>query len=123
MKARACLVGFVLFAIGCDNHLKVIDDNERAMSELTSVLRRVRDEASMKSAEPQLEAIAAKMEALAERGRKLGEPSSGLREQLDQRMERLDATRRSLVEETQRVLALPGGEKLFEKLKSIKPGI
>lgn len=123
MKARACFVGLVLFAIGCDNHLKVIDDNERAMSELTSVLRRVRDEASMKSAEPQLEAIAAKMEAVADRGRKLGEPSSGLQEQLDQRMERLDATRRSLVEETQRVLALPGGEKLFEKLKSIKPGI
>jgi hypothetical protein len=123
MKSRVCFVGVFLLAAGCDSHLKVIDDNERAMSELTSVLRRVRDEATMKSAEPQLEAIAAKMEAIADRGRGLGKPSPGMQEQLDQRMEKLDATRRSLVEETQRVLALPGGEKLFEKLKSIKSGL
>ncbi|MFO0865987.1 MAG: hypothetical protein U0744_15280 [Gemmataceae bacterium] len=123
MNPRACIVGVLLLAAGCDSHLKVIDDNERAMSELTSVLRRVRDEASMKAAEPQLESIAAKMEGIADRGRALGKPNEGMQAQLDPRMEKLDATRRSLVEETQRVLALPGGEKLFEKLKSIKPGL
>jgi len=121
MGRRSLFFAVAFLALGCDNHLQVVDDTEQAMSELASALRRVTDEASMKAAEPKLEAIAKKMERLAQRARSLGQPPQSLQEALEARTAKIAETQKSLLEEVSRVQKLPGGTQLFEDLKRAAP--
>ena len=117
--AAALLFAIVLLLPGCSrtaDYLEVIRGQEKAMQEVTEILKTVQNEKDMAAAKEALDERFAKFDAIARKARDLPKPPPPeVEQQID--LPRFKRTVSEMTAEIQRVKDLPGGKEFFAQFE------
>lgn len=109
----------LLLLAGCTrtaDYLEVVNGQERAMRDVTDILKKVHNEKDLEAAKEELDERFARLEAIARKARDLPKPPPP---EVEQKIDlaKFQRTVREMTAEVQRVKELPGGREFFAQFE------
>jgi hypothetical protein len=109
---------FAAMTLGCrDSHQAVVDRQIAHWSELTAILKTVKDDDTMQAAQGQIEARLNDFRDTVRRAKALPPPDDGVRLQLSAKAGEMQKAIRAFQVEAARVAGLPGGPEFIERIR------
>lgn len=117
------LPAVLILAAGCsgDSYTAAMEARAKAQEEILSILRTIKDPATMQAASETLEQSFARLAETNERMNKMHPPSMEIKEQLAREyLPRFQTAIRDSQRELERIRDIPGGQEFIERLKNLK---